>query len=237
MDSASVSVECPSCHKRLRAPGSAAGKNVRCPNCHTLVAVLAPEADEPRGPLVLHPVPQSAPQASSAPFDFDSSPAPAPVAPAEKVDSKQCVLCGNDEASEDFFICTSAEDGVVLRWINFPVRACEECFDTVSRFRTLQNACSIGGAVALLVLAVVGVLVGMDKLPPLVLVVAVVPLLVALVGVGASAVKRRQLMERPALTPTLKRLRSAYHKATGIWEVVFTPVVEPVKGETAESVR
>lgn len=232
-------VICPSCSKHLRVPVSAAGKTARCPSCGASVALPAAEGGDTTPKPVVLPLPSGTDPAN--PFDFDAapapdSPAPAPE-PAERVDLNRCVLCGDDDASEDFYICTSAEDGVVLRWINFPVRACEECFGSVSRFRTLQKVCAVAAFLSLVVLVGVGVLVAKDKLLAFSLALAALPLLASAVGAGVSALQRRELIKRPALAPTLKRLRSAYHKATGVWEVVFTPVVEPVKGETATSVR
>ena len=75
----------------------------------------------------------------------------------------------------------------------------------------------------------------MDKLPVFSLAFAAVLLLAACVGVWFSVIKRRRLMERPAVAPTLKRLRAAYHKATGIWEVTFTPRTEVEGGAPDKS--
>jgi predicted Zn finger-like uncharacterized protein len=77
-----VSLECPSCRKRLRVPASAAGKTVRCPACKTgfTAQAVAPAVV----PIPLPPEPAPA----GAPFDFfadDAPPAPAPAdaAPAD----------------------------------------------------------------------------------------------------------------------------------------------------------
>lgn len=228
MASALLSVECPSCNKRLRAPTSAAGKTVKCPSCQTPVSVPTAGADAVSAPLVAQPVPQSAPLAPVNPFDFAPAPvsAPAPEAPPEKVDPKRCVLCGNHEASEDFFICASAEDGLVRRWMHFRVRACEECSKSIGRFRSFQIASGVAALVSLVVVAAVGILVGTDKLPVFALAVSVVPLLASCGAVWLTTLKRKQLMERPELAPTLKRLRAAFHKSTGLWEVAFTPQTE-----------
>ncbi len=42
----SIEIECPSCHRRMRAPDTAVGKKVKCPKCQTAIAVVEPDEEE-----------------------------------------------------------------------------------------------------------------------------------------------------------------------------------------------
>ena len=57
MEVGAMTMECPSCRKRLRVPPTAAGKKVKCPKCQTAIAVPAAVAP-PAEPL---PLPEDEP--------------------------------------------------------------------------------------------------------------------------------------------------------------------------------
>jgi predicted Zn finger-like uncharacterized protein len=69
-----LTVECSSCHSKIRVPENAIGKKGKCPKCGTVITIAAPE--------------EPPPAASGSPFDFDGGGAAPPPAPAPKKKSR-----------------------------------------------------------------------------------------------------------------------------------------------------
>ena len=76
-----ISVACPTCGTKLRAPDDAVGKKVKCPKCATLIAVSAPDEEAEAG--------------------VSSAPRAAPESPVDQLDKMEEVPEGGDDEMED----------------------------------------------------------------------------------------------------------------------------------------
>src|SRR5579862_7458626 len=81
----SISVACPTCGSRLKAPDNAAGKTVKCPKCAAPITV--PVESMPTAEMASDPPPQPAPQQANTracPFCGE----------AVMAEAKKCKHCG-----------------------------------------------------------------------------------------------------------------------------------------------
>lgn len=117
---AAITVECPECEEKLRAPEDARGKKVRCKSCgHAFVVPAAPKAaaKAPAKPPAKSPAKPNA-KAQAKPAAAPKAPAPAPVPPPadDEGDAKpygvvtlelshRCPECANELESEEAVIC------------------------------------------------------------------------------------------------------------------------------------
>jgi hypothetical protein len=73
-----ISMQCPTCGKKLNAPDSAAGKRARCPQCKTIVTLPSPGGAPAEEVLEAEPVQAPAPADPDALGFGDEPAAPAP---------------------------------------------------------------------------------------------------------------------------------------------------------------
>jgi hypothetical protein len=82
-----ISVNCPSCGSRLKAPDSAAGRKTKCPKCGTALVVPRPDSQEAEGQPP-QPLPQSIKHREPTPASLQRPPEPA-AAPVSEVQTRQ----------------------------------------------------------------------------------------------------------------------------------------------------
>lgn len=109
-----ISVECPACGKRLKAPDSAVGKRAPCPQCGGTIEI--PAATEFAG--IEDPQPPSIP--AGGPQDFDSALTPSASSEGAR---KPCPVCG------ELIVPTAAK-----------CRYCGEVFDPALRRKSGAGA-------------------------------------------------------------------------------------------------